>query len=364
MTRAKRIRFAILIRLHVLLFRLRSLSLCVSIALALGAAASAVLASQAPPPRVAVQETTKDVGIVGLGTDPEIAFTIENRGGSPLEMTVAPVATGLRVVNADRTIAPAASGTVRVAIDTFRAGMTTEWKVAVTTNDPATPTLDLIVKADVRSFLTLAPAAARFQFVQHGREGGTTHILSVQDEASIEVLGVDSPLDFITVAWRELKTPAERLADVPGRQWRIDLKIAGNAPVGPIGGYVIVRTTHPRQPRAYLPVTGFVRPLFAVTPPSITITTPPSSCERPLTTLVIKNFGEEALDITKASSDIFVLRATIVPAEPGHVWRVELRCDPVTKGAWTSGTLRLATTHPRVTELTVPITVRTEEPPR
>ena len=180
-----------------------------------------------------------------------------------------PVATGLRVVHADRTIAPSASGTVRVAVDTFRAGVTTEWKVSATTNDPATPTLELTVKADVRELLTVAPASARFNFVQYGLEGGTSHVLSAQDEAPIEVVGVDSPAEFITATWRELKTPAERVADVPGRQWRIELTIKGEAAVGPIGGYAIVRTNHPRQPRAFMPVTGFVRPLFAVTPTAV-----------------------------------------------------------------------------------------------
>jgi hypothetical protein len=314
--------------------------------------------SQEPPARVGavlIKEPVKDLGIVGLGTDPEAAFTIENRGGSALEISVAPVKTGLRVVHADRTIAPSASGTVRLAVDTFRAGVTTEWKVEVTTSDPATPTVELTVKADVRNFLTVAPATARFNFVQYGPEGGTTHIISAQDDARLEILGVDAPAGFITVAWRELKTPAERVADLPGRQWRLDLTIKGEATVGPIEGYAIVRTNHPRQPRAFLPVTGFVRPLFAVTPPSITLSSPPETGELAFRTLVIKNFGEPALEITKASSDIAGLRATIIPVDAGHTWRVELRRDATASGAWTSGTLRLTTTHPKVSELTVPL---------
>jgi hypothetical protein len=319
--------------------------------------------SQEPPARasagpgaVVINEKLKDLGIVGLGTDPEAAFTIENRGGTALEVSVAPVATGLRVVHVDRTIAPSRSGAVRVAVDTFRAGVTTEWKVAVTTSDPATPTLELTVKADVRNFLTLEPANARFNFVQYGPEGGTSHVISAQDEAPLEVLGVDAPADFFTVAWRELKTPAERVADLPGRQWRIDLTIKGDATVGPIEGYATVRTNHPRQPRAFLPVTGFVRPLFAVTPPKITLSAPPAPGDLAFGTLVVKNFGEPALELTNASSDIAGLRATIKPIDAGHTWRVELRRDATAgAGAWTSGTLRLTTTHPKVKELAVPL---------
>jgi hypothetical protein len=326
----------------------------VSVLLLLLAASSNAATAQTAG-QVLVREPIKDFGIVGLGTDPEATFTIENRGSATIEISVAPVAAGLKVVNVDRTIAPSASGTVRVAVDTFRAGMTTEWKVDVTTSDPTTPSLQLTVKADVRNFLTVAPATARFNFVQYGPEGGTTHILSAQDDSPFEVVGVDAPAEFITVTWRELKTAKERVPDLPGRQWKIDLTIKGEAAVGPIDGYAIVRTNHPRQPRAFLPVTGFVRPLFAVTPPSIALSVPPEPGDLAFRTLVIKNFGEPALEITKAASDIAGLRATIVPVDAGHTWHIELRRDPAVKEPWTGGTLRLTTNHPKVRELTVPL---------
>jgi hypothetical protein len=320
-----------------------------------------IAAHQAAPPRVVVATPVKDLGMVGLGADPQAEFTIENRGGAPLDISIAPVAQGLRIVDADRTIAPAASGKVRVALDTFRTGVTAEWKIEVATNDPATPEIELTVKADVRAFLTLAPASARFNFVQHGREGGTSHILSAQDEAPFEVIGVDSPAPFITAAWRELKTAKERVADLPGRQWKIDLTIKGDAAVGPIDGYAIVRTTHKRQPRAFLQTTGFVRPLFAVTPATVRLTGMPDASDQPFGSVSVRNFGEEALDITNATSDLPGLRATIVPVEAGHTWRVELRRDASTSGAasgaWSPGVITLTTTHPKVREVTVPVTV-------
>src|SRR5687768_9012311 len=83
----------------------RSAACFLLIVVAFGAAAAGrVLALQAPPPqplpRAVVEQATKDLGMVALGTDPEATFTIENRGGSPLEIVVTPVPTGLRVVHA------------------------------------------------------------------------------------------------------------------------------------------------------------------------------------------------------------------------------------------------------------------------
>jgi hypothetical protein len=311
--------------------------------------------TQGPRPRVVAPTTPHDFGVVGLGTDPEVDFTINNTGDAPLDLGVVPLPRGLRMVRADRTIAPKRSGVIRVALDTFQASPTNELIVRATTNDPDTPEIQLTVKAEVRAYLTLTPPAARYTFVQFGAEGGTKHVLAATDGAKFEVTGVESPLDYITAKWRELKAN-ERAPEFEGRQWQIELTISPKAPVGPIGGFVIATTNHPKQPRAYLPVTGFVRPLFAVTPFRVNlpaVRTP--DLEKPVAVLVVKNFGADALDLTRVSSDIAGLEATIVPVEAGHHWRVEVRLTPATPGGAFKGTLRLATTSKQVPELTVAI---------
>jgi hypothetical protein len=297
---------------------------------------------------------------VGLGTEPATEFTVRNAGQTPLAIDIPSMPKGLRLLHIDKTIAPAGSGVIRLAVDTFQAGPITTWKVEVTTNDPAKRIVDLTVKADVRAYLAVTPPSARFSFVQFEREGGTSHVLSTIDETNVELLGVDSPFDYITATSRELKG-ADRVKDTPGRQWRVDLTIKKDAPVGSIGGYVILRTNHPHQPRAFLPVTGFVRPLFAVTPPSVDIPDiTPNDGSAPVLTLVVKNFGSAPIEITRASSDIAGLDAKLIVVEAGHVWRVELRLPSTAGGNQMpagpfAGTLRLQTTSTNVPELKVSI---------
>jgi hypothetical protein len=331
-----------------------------SAAMLIGAALLAVTQSApAPqPPQLSIDSTTHDFGTIGLGTDADYAFPIRNTGKGPLDLTITYVPHGLRLVSLDKTIAPGASGTVRLGIDTFLAGATTEWHVNVLSNDPAHGSVDLTIKADVRQYLAITPPSARFTFVQFGPEGGTRHIISAVDQSPLEVLGVDSPVDYITATSRELKG-SERKPDLEGRQWEISLKIASTAPDGPIAGFVIVRTNHPHQPRGFLAVSGFVRPLFAVTPPSVDLSgMAPPSAEAPLLSLVVKNFGADPIALTGAASDIAGLDATIVPVDLGHVWRVDLRLKPQGPGGPNGpfkGTLRLKTASQDVPELLVPI---------
>lgn len=317
--------------------------------------AIAVAMQPSQTPQLTIDKLTHDFGTVGLGTSPEIAFPIRNTGTAPLELTISYVPHGLRLVSLDKTIAAGAAGAVRLGVDSFQAGSTTEWHVNVLSNDPAHGSIELTVKADVRAYLALTPPAARFTFVQYGPEGGTTHILSAVDQSPLEVLGVDSPVDYIRATARELKGK-ERVADIDGRQWQISLTISATAPVGPISGFVVVRTNNPHQPRAFLAVSGFVRPLFAVTPPSVNLSgMAASSPDKPILSLVVKNFGAEPVGLTGFSSDIAGLDATIVPVDGGHVWHVDLRLSPDGPKGPFKGTLTLKTASKDVPQLLVPV---------
>jgi hypothetical protein len=306
-------------------------------------------------PGIRVVNPERNLGVVGLGTNPTVDFTLENTGGATLELAIGPLPRGLRLVHADTSVEPGGVGRVRVELNTFDVGGNTQWTASVKTNDPSQPSVDLAIKADVRTFLVIAPPAARFTFVQHEAEGGTKHVIAAVDDVELAVLGVESPFPFIRPTWRELRT-SERRSDLSsGRQWQIDLTISSQAPVGPIADYVIVRTSHPQQPRAFLPVSGFVRPLFAVTPPSLHLpAVAPRGDGKPVASLVVKNFATREIPITSVTTDVPGLTTTLVEVQSGREWRVEIGLADGGKAGPFTGTLQLVTRSPHVPKLVVP----------
>jgi hypothetical protein len=338
------------------------------VAVVLGVVAAlttAVMAHRlAQQPQIRITPPERDLGVVGLGTNPILEFSVENTGGTTLEIALGPLPRGLRLVHTDTIVEPGRAGRVRLELNTFEAGGDTQWKASIKTNDPSQPVVDLAIKADVRAFLVIAPASARFTFVQHEPEGGTRHVIAAVDDVEFTVLSVESPLPFIRPRWRELQT-SERRGDLSaGRQWQIELTISSQAPVGPIADYVIVKTSHPRQPRAFLPVSGFVRPLFAVTPPSLHLSAvAPSTDGRPVASLVVKNFGADAIPITSVITDVAGFTATIVEVQPGHEWRVEVRLVETQQTGAFKGTLQLVTGSPHAPKLVIPFTGE-RHPPR
>ena len=296
-----------------------------------------------------------DLGVVALGTAPEVRGTLRNQGDAPLTVSAGRVAAGLRVEHVDTPIAPGASGEVRLRLETFRVGQTRDWTIPLTTSDPQRDTVILQVHADVRTFVLITPPTARFTYVQHEREGGTTHLVGAAGDPSFRVTRVESPYPFLDATASPAPPGATRPEGIEGPLWQVTLTIRAHAAVGPLSGAVVLHTTHPRQPRAWLSVSGFVRPLIAVTPPAGLVPSPTTGGDAIGSPMLVVNFGEAPLELTSAETTITGVRATIEPIEPGRRWHVRVGVAPTAPGGAVRGELRLRTSRADVPPVIVPL---------
>lgn len=308
-------------------------------------------------PRATIDAAEQDLGVVALGSDPAVTFAIRNVGVAPLTLAAGRVPAGLRLVSADATIAPGSTGYVRLTLETFKAGATQEWRVPLTTNDPQQAEIQLVVRGDVRTFVLVTPPAARFTYVQHEREGGTTHLVGAAGHPDFRITRVESPYPFLD-ATVEAANDATRPEGTEGPLWRVSLTIRKTAAIGPLGAHVVLHTNHPKQPRAWLPVSGFVRPLLGVTPPELSLPTwsSDSGSAPPTQTLLVTNFGESALNITVREASIGGVVTDVVPVEAGRRWQVVVRADGKAASAPAKGTLAIATSRSDVPDTIVTFT--------
>lgn len=118
-------------------------------------------------------------------------------------------------------------------------------------------------------YLTFNPGFARFVKGQGYEPGTVKQILYAVDMEDLQVQRIESPYPFLKVDYREAK-PEERWRTGKGKQWVVDLTLDYDAaPVGAINANVAVITNHPKQKEVLLPVSGFIRPRMAMTPPVI-----------------------------------------------------------------------------------------------
>jgi hypothetical protein len=332
-------------------------------AAALVAVASVALAAGAP--KAVAVEPIKDLGQVVKGEKVSHEFAIQNAGEAPLEITDVQAACGCTATSYDRTIAPGATGKVRAELDTTTFNGPIAKGVTVYTNDPGNPKIELTVRAEVHMLLGVRPGYARF--VKHAPQGSgkvEQMIWSPRGEA-FEVTRVESPYPFLKVAYRPAtdEDRAEVKAASGGYVVELELDYT-TAPAGAIADRVMVHTTHARQKIVEIPVSGFVRPAVAVTPPvldfgDVQITAPIKA------SVHVQGFADGIeFTVTKVEDDLAALEAVVEPIEKaglrgtsdvGREFRIRLTLKPdMPKGAF-NGTLKLYTNHPRSPVVEVPV---------
>lgn len=303
-------------------------------------------------PKAVVAEPVVDAGEVPVGERVEAEFTLENRGTAPLEIVRVRPACGCTVAEYDETIAPGATGSVRAVVDTTNLVGPNAKAVTVYTNDPDNPRIQLTVKSNPRPFLVVEPGYARFTSFVHGEEAESQpQLLWADDFEGLEVTGVETPEPWIGASFRRA-AEAERSEDGAGPQWRIDVTLAPEAPVGPMADRVVVRTNHPRQTTIEIPVSGFVRPMVAVTPPRVDFGRVDPSEEQQWGILV-RNFGAEPLEIREVRSTVPGIDVDVEPLEEGQRYKLVFTPTPALEPGPFDGRVELRTNLEKQPTVTV-----------
>ena len=314
-------------------------------------AAAAFAASPPAAPRAEVTPANRDLGTVPADDVAAAEFTATNSGTAPLTLEAAPVPE-TRVTIDSSPVPPGGRAAVRVEIGTTHRTGPSIVVVELKTNDPERPLVRLEISLTVRASILADPGFARYNFVQGGRPGVIRETVFATDDAPFAVLGVDSPVPALVPRWRPA-SPSERLPERSGPQWVVDLTLSPYAPVGPLAAEVVVRVDHPRQKQLMIPVTGFVRPMLAVTPPEADL----GDLEiEPVTArLHVRNFGEDPVTLRSATCDVRGSTVEIRPLEPGRTWQLVLRIPAGAPGSLVTGWLRLETSSSTQPEVDVPV---------
>jgi hypothetical protein len=309
-------------------------------------------AAPAKGPKAVVAEPMKDVGTVPTGEKIVQDFAIRNEGTAPLQITEVRPACGCTVAEFDKTVAPGATGKVHAVLDTKTFTGPISKGVSVFTNDPANPQIQLTIKATVEPYIISKPGYARFSVVKgEPNLGEIAQTLWANDGAPFKVLKVDTTIPGVVTSFREA-TEAERRPEGKGAQWRIAIKLTEQVQVGPLADYVNVYTDHPKQKMVEIPVSGFVRPILAATPPVADFGK--VEVKEPLTrSLNLRNFATEPINVTKVEGDIKGIEAKLEPVQAGREYQVRVTLKPeLAKGPF-AGKLLVHTDSPKIPVLQV-----------
>jgi hypothetical protein len=302
--------------------------------------------ADAGKPKAVAAEPIKDMGVVPKGEKVTHDFLIRNDGNAPLEITEVRPACGCTVADFDKKIAPGQSGKVHVVVDTETFSGAIAKGVTAFTNDTETPQIELTIRAEVQPVIAVDPGYARYIIVQgEPKEGKIEQTLWASDGAPMAVTKVDSPYPFLKVDFHESK-PDELLPEGKGKQWKIVMRLDRDAPVGALADYVRVTTTHAKQKMVEIPISGFVRPVVAVTPPTADFGS--LELKEPFKrTFVVRAFSTEPIKVTSVEGTLKGMDTQLQAVQEGREYQIHVTLKPgMAKGPF-SGKLTIHTDSPK-----------------
>lgn len=318
------------------------------------AAQEAADATSGASPKAVIASPIADLGEVSRGETTTHDFIIKNEGDAPLEITEVRPACGCTVAEYDEIIPPGGTGKVHAELDTSGVSGAASKAITVFTNDPANPRLQLTLRIRTVEHILFNPGFARF-VKGHGHPPGVVRqIFFSPDFPELAIEKLESPYPFLDVEYRKA-TEEERWGDVEGNQYVVTLTLDyDEAPVGPLADHILVTTNHPKQPETQLPVSGFVRPLMAVTP-SVASFGPVLIAEPMTVRFLVKNYGADPVKITSVEQDLPAAETSFEALEEGRTYSVELVLKPeMPKGPFSSQ-VEIHTDNPKEPVIKVPV---------
>jgi hypothetical protein len=301
-----------------------------------------------------IAEKIKDFGQVAKGEKLKAVFEVKNTGTIPLEISSVRPTCGCTVANFDKTVAPGATGKIEAEVDTTAFSGPIAKSVLVFSNDAANPQVNLVIKAEVRSFVEVLPRnLLRFNVLQ-GEPATEKVVLSSADGTDFQVTGVDTAGGPYEVKFRELPEK-ERIPERKGSQWEVTVTVPANAPEGLLNHKLIVKTTAPKAQEVTLQTSGVVRPIVQVIPGEINFGTLASDAPVGRNVILINNRQGTQLDLTKLEIDNSQFSYEVIPLQAGQRYQVAVTMAAGTPKGVQKATLKITTTDPARKLIEIPI---------
>lgn len=346
--------------------KVRTLMAVALLALPISALAQqAVPKAEAPKPAGAqpvidIVEKIKDFGMVSKGERVLAVFEVRNTGQAPLQITQVRPTCGCTVADFDREIPPGGTGKIRAEVDTASFSGPISKAVIVFSNDPVNAQINLVIKADVRSFVEVLPRALiLFKNLMSGEQASEKVTLVSADGSDFQVTGVEAGGGPYQTSFRQLPE-GERIAERKGAQWEVVITVPPTAPEGMLQHKVLVKTTHPKAPEVPINVTGAVRPVVQVIPTQANLGKVRSDAPVGSNVLLVNNRQGNNLEITEAKIDNQFFKTDIITLQPGQRFQIAVSLQVGAPKGAQKGTLTIATNDPVRKLIEVPVSAQVE----
>ncbi len=275
-----------------------------------------------PRPIIGCVEPVHDFGPVWVGPMLQHSFTLKNEGKLPLEISAVKPSCGCTIAGPyPKKIEPDQSGEFPFSVDSNKLHANFEKAVTITSNDPATPSLRLRLRGEVKRYVDVVPSS-----VQFGKLYGDQ-----TQERLVKITGNgDAPLQLEITDKPEGNFEITLTPTTPGKAF--DLKVVAKPPFEPgaFRKHVTLKTNMDAQKEVKLDLNGNVPERIELNPAILVIGSPGSgkatTGDNPLTRVVrFTNYGAGPVKILEAKCSDANVPVEVTEEAAGKVYSVNVK---------------------------------------
>lgn len=302
------------------------------------------LLSASESPRIDIPQTTVNIGKHYAGAQVPITYTVTNRGTAPLRLSNVGAGCGCLAPQRSwpETLAPSASGTIALTVDTRDLEGAASHPLTVFSNDPKSPKFTVYIQVDIERVFLLTPSSIAFGEVSDTATSARRSITiknSTIHPLAIQAPRVSDPRFKATLKEQET-----------GKLWLLEVEMSGNLAYGMNAVDLVLPTNHPGVPRLTIQTSAWRQLPLQVIPPRLTFAAPVRQTQtrvlvlrgRPAekwTILSVKCTDPRVIVEPKGTDAAGLVRITVTVPEsytlaPGQGESIDLECrsdtDPST----------------------------------
>ena len=307
--------------------------------------APAPVAAPEPAAKIVCEAPTFNFGEMDNSQDVEHTFIVRNNGNLTLEITRVKPSCGCTVVNTSQTSVPPGQTTEIKARLSLRGRLGPQHKtIFVECNDPATPTMTLLLEGTAISELQVTPTQVFF-----GRITADTAVTGVVDVViqgtnAIKITKLEANIPQLSVT--------NRLAD-DGKSFKLFIVTTPPLARGTLRGNVHLETDHPKYPAIDISASAFVVGEVSYAPEEIPLNAPADQAV--MRYIMIRAESGQSLTVNSVEAPDPTIAARVIQMDPSGV-RIEL--SNITASKELDGKpIRILTNMEKMKEILIPFRV-------
>ncbi len=282
------------------------------IALVLGSALASGLGAAGP--KISFDIEAYDWGVIYQGETASHVYQIKNTGDETLKISQVKTSCGCTVAKDwPKTLAPGNAGVIKVSFNSGSRQGRNEKSIAVHSNDPERPLVQLKIRGDIKKIIDILPShIISFGTVTIGEGAERTFEAIPLEGAKMAIKGMEYNREKLDIHYEKIK----KENGVEGYLFKVKLK--KNTPIGRVYENVKVETSMERKKVFDVKVTGNVMGKIRAYPPRLTFSGVKLGQEE-RREFTVKRSDGKLLEVQKITADREEVRAEIVGGPEGSV---------------------------------------------